>query len=102
MRMAIDDTGHEVLAAGVDNFRIRRRLQILADGRDLSTTDQHVGVLQSAVRDRQHGRIANQSLRRIGTLLLLRSRAFQTEPAKCGGEQDRESQPFHVSAPVSF
>ena len=88
MRMTIDDAGHEVFAAGVDHFRIRRRLQILADGCDLSATDQHVSVLQSAVRDCQQGRIANQSLRRIGTLLPLRSRAFQTEGAKCGCEHN--------------
>jgi len=45
---------HQVLARGIDDTCISRRFEILADGRDLSFTDENIGVWQSTVCDSDH------------------------------------------------
>ena len=43
VRVRIDAARHHVLAARVDDFAARRRVQLLADGGDLAVRAQHVG-----------------------------------------------------------
>ena len=58
--MAVDDARHDVFAGAVDYARVRRGVEILADSRNLAVAQKHVGVLQRAVRDGEHGRVANE------------------------------------------
>src|SRR5215470_5712409 len=62
MRVTVDNTGHYILAGGVDYVSIRRSVQILADGGDLAVAYQHVSVLKHTLSDREHSGVANECL----------------------------------------
>ena len=69
--MAVDDARHQVFAGRVDYARVHRRFEVFADGRDFSFNDEHVGILQSAVRDREYSGVANERFRRVFSAWLL-------------------------------
>jgi hypothetical protein len=56
----VDDPGHHELARGIDHGGAGRRLQALADARDLAVLQQQVGVLQRPLRDGEDGGVLDQ------------------------------------------
>jgi len=96
--VAVDDAGQDVLAGTIDYARICRGVEILADGRDLAIAHEHVGVLQRAVRDGDHGRVANERFRRRR---LLRPCDLERKSADDGNQQESGDELFHVAPPWS-
>lgn len=66
--MAIDNSRHKVFAGCVDHPGISA-VQVFPYRGNLSIAYQHVSIRQCSVRYGEHGRIANECVRRAGATL---------------------------------
>jgi hypothetical protein len=62
--MAINNSGHDILASGVNHLAVRRSFQVPAQRGNLPFADQYIGVLESATRDCKYRGVPNESLLR--------------------------------------
>ena len=53
---------YEPIVKSIDHARVLRGLEVLADSGDLAVTQEHIGVLKRALRDGEHGGVADQGL----------------------------------------
>ncbi len=65
--MAIDDPGHDVFSGCVDYAGVPR-VQVFPDSDNFSIAYQDISILQCAARYGEHGRVANEYVRRCAAL----------------------------------